>query len=466
MLRRPAVVFLLLLGALIGAGLFFGLFEAIAIGLAGLLVLIICWRAPLFVGTIALACAPLIGWLFSFRLQPNGTADRFFGGSIDVPLADVAAILGILSVFAWVLRVESVQRLWARLPFVWSYGALVLAHLLSVLSSAHPDPLGVLKFALRPVAFSYVAFVAVPVLLLRRWQDVRRSFGIFIFGASAFAVQGLVSLFADAGWSLLALQRARPLPILGIYPIGVNHNVLAEWLVVAAPFALALAHWTHHPRVRRACQVAAVLCLVVALLTFARSAWIVVLVELAVASLTIWRPQLAKFWAWFVRLGWLIVTPFAAYMAWFSLRAEVATSTDARAMLTGIAWKAFLAHPLVGIGAGTFTQQVADTRSYRLLFGGAMDAHGVLQKILAETGLVGFAAYLLVAAVIVHLAWKAIARIGWQHRMGQGLVFAAIGMLGAWTYQLFNTTYWSAKLWLPVGLFFAAVALCRRQRYV
>ncbi len=413
-----------------------------------------------------MACAPLIGWLFSFRLSRNGSADRLFGGSIDVPLADIAAVFGMVSVFIWVLRHETFRAAWRRLPFVWSYGVLVLAHAASALSTARPDAVGVMKFTLRPVAFSYLAFVALPVLLLRRWEDVRRSFGLFIFGASLFAIQGLFSLFVDAGGSILALQRARPLPIFGVYPIGMNHNVLAEWLVVAAPFALALGRWTHLTKVRRWSQVAAVLCLAVALLTFARSAWIVVFVQLLVAGVTVWRARLAKLWAWFTRLGWVIVAPFAGYMAWFSLRAEVATSTDARAMLTGIAWRAFLAHPLVGVGAGQFTNQVAGTWGYRLLFGGAMDAHGVFQKLLAETGLVGTVAYLLVAAVIAHLAWHTIARIGWRHRIGQGLVFAAIGVLGAWTYQLFNTTYWSAKLWLPIGLFFAAMALCRRSRYV
>ncbi len=466
MLRRPAVLFLLLLGALIGVGLALGMLPLLSLVLGGFLLVAVCWRLPLVVGTAALACAPLIGWLFSFRLDPGGFAERAFGGSIDVPLADLAAFVGMVSVGTWVVRHQAWKDVWRRLPFARSYLALVAAHLASALSSARPDPVGVLKFALRPVAFSYLAFVAMPVLLLRRWQDVRRSYGLFVFVAGLFALQGLFSLFVDAGFSILSLQRARPLPVFGAYPIGMNHNVLAEWLVVAAPFALALGSWTHQARVRRWCWAVAGLCLAVALLTFARSAWIVVCLQVLVASATVWRSRLAKAWAWFARLGWALLLPLAGYMAWFSLRAEVATSTDARAMLTGIAWRAFLDHPLVGIGAGTFTGQVWETWGYRLLFGGAMDAHGVFQKVLAETGLVGTAAYLLVSATVFSLVWQAVRRIGWGHRIGRGLAYAALGVLGAWTYQLFNTTYWSAKLWLPIGLFFAAAALCRRSRYV
>ncbi len=466
MLRRPAVLFLLLLGALVGVGLAFEALPLLILFFSGILLALVCWRMPLVVGTVALACAPLIGWLFSFRLDPGGFAERAFGGSIDVPLADLAAFVGMASVGAWAIRHHAWKDVWRRLPFARSYLALVAAHLASALSTARPDPVGVAKFTLRPVAFSYLAFVALPVLLLRRWQDVRRSYGLFVFGAVVFALQGFFSLFVDAGFSLLSLQRARPLPVFGVYPIGMNHNVLAEWLVVAGPFALALGCWTHDARVRRWCWAAAGLCVAVALLTFARSAWIVIVLQVLVAGATVWRSQAAKAWVWLARIGWVLILPLAGYMAWFSLRAEVATSTDARAMLTGIAWRAFLDHPFVGIGAGTFTGQVWETWGYRLLFGGAMDAHGVLQKVLAETGLVGVVAYLLVSVTVFHLVWQAVRRLGWRHRIGRGLAYAAVGVMGAWTYQLFNTTYWSAKLWLPIGLFFAAAALCRRSRYV
>lgn len=434
--------------------------------LVGVLAVITARLFPRGVAMAALAVGPAIGWMWSISLPPTVYTERIFAGSIDVPVSEVIAAVGLMSMLILLLHEGRWTQAWKRLPFVYSYAALVGAHLVSAFSAARPDPLAVIKFSLRPVAFSYVAYVALPVLLLRSWQKVRQAFGLFVIGASLFALQGLASLVVNERWQIGIAHRARPLSVFGVYPIGANHNVLAEWLVVAAPFALALAAWTHDRALRRWLSAAAVLCYGVALLTFARSAWIVMVVQSMVLFATVWRPALVRVWKVVRRGAWVLFAPLVAYMGWFSLRAEVASSTDARAMLTGIAWQWFTLHPLVGAGAGTFVSRVDATWSYRLLFGGAMDAHGVVQKLLAETGLIGITAYLLVSVVIARLAVMAVRRMGWVHRMGEGLVFAAVGMMGAWVYQLFNTTYWSAKLWLPIGLFFAAANLCRRSKYV
>lgn len=459
---RRVAAFLFILTLLIGGGLYFNslaLVVAVSIVILGFLV---CWYLPLVVGTAAMAVGPLLGLIISIPWQRNVYSQRLFGGSIDIPFSDAFALAGLLSVGLWVLKSDGWKSAWKRLPFLGSYVTLVGAHVLSAFSSAQPDFVGVVKFSMRPVAFSYAAFVALPTVLLRRWKDVRRSFALFVWGAGAFALQGFASLFVDERWTTISLHRARPLPIFGYYPIGANHNTLAEWLVVAAPFALALASWTHHRKLRPWLMGLAGFCALIALLTFARSAWIVVACELALLFATVWRPYVQKIWKVFSHFAWILVVPFVGYMLSFSLSQQVSTSTDARAMLTGIAWRWFSLHPLVGAGAGTFVAHVGSTWAYRLLFGGAMDAHGVFQKLFAETGLVGVGAYLLVTGVIVHLAWVAIKRIGWEHRMGQGLMYSAVGIMGAWIYQIFNTTYWSAKLWLPIGLFFAAAALCRR----
>ncbi len=426
----------------------------------------LAWHAPRFMGFLTLATGPLIGWLWSISLKHTTYGERLFAGSLDLPVSDVVAFAGVFAVGWWLIRTGEWRSAWRRFPFLGSYAALVAAHLASVFSRAEPDPLGVFKFTFRPVAFAYIAYVALPSVVLRSWRDVRLAFGVFVGGASLFALQGLVSLIVNEQWSLLALHRARPLAIFGVFPIGVNHNVLAEWLVVAAPFALALAAWTHEKKLRSWLYAAAFLCMIVALLTFARSAWIVVALELFLACATVWRSHLSLFWKRVRRGLWLCILPLVGYMGWFSLRSEVASSTDARAMLAGIAWDGFSRHPLFGMGAGTFVARVGETWSYQLLFGGAMDGHGIIPKLALETGLVGLLAYAVLSYTIAHLVLRAIREVGYTHRMGQGLVFAAIGATGAWTYQLFNTTYWTAKLWLPIGLVFAAMAMMKRSKYV
>ncbi len=466
MSRDFSLSFAFLLVACLSTAFYFDSLALMSLVLAAGMALVLAWFVPRVVGMLALATGPLIGWMWSVSLPPTVYTERLFAGSIDIPVSDAVALAGCVSLIALLVREVDWQRAWGRLPFVYSYLALVWAHLASAFSSANPDPLAVVKFSLRPVAFSYVAYVALPVTLLRTWEQVRRAYGWFVGIAAVFALQGLVSLVVDQGWSIGSLQRARPLPVFGVYPIGSNHNVLAEWLVVAAPFALALAAWTHERVVRRWLYAVAALCTLTALLTFARSAWIALGVELLMLCATIWRPVCKRLLRLLQRGLWLPIAPIVGYMAWFSLRQEVASSTDARAMLTGIAWQWFSAHPFVGAGAGTFLSRVDGTWSYRLLFGGAMDAHGVIQKLLAETGILGVTAYALVSVVIARLAVHIVQRLGWAHRIGAGVMYAAVGMSGAWVYQLFNTTYWSAKLWLPIGLFFAAANLCRRSKYV
>lgn len=425
---------------------------------------LLAWLFPRWLGFAALFFAPWIGWLLSFRLEQGQYADRLFGGSVDIPISDVFGVIALGSLGLWMVRERTWREVVQRLPILRGYALLMGAHLVSAFSAARPDPLAVIKFSLRPVAFSYLAFIALPNVFLRTWRDIRIAFGGFVAGASLFAVQGLLSLFVNEQWSVLGLHRARPLPVFGVYPIGANHNVLAEWLVVAAPFALALACWSHDARLKRWLSVAAVLCAAVAALTFARSAWIVLVVQLVVLLATVWRDSLQALWRLFVRGLWMVVVPLTGYMAWFSLTSQVASSTDARAMLTGIAWRWFTLHPLVGAGAGTFYAHVGDTLAYRLLFGGPMDAHGIIQKLAAETGLIGLGAYAVVSVTVLTAAVRTARRIGWAHRIGEGFVYASVGVLGAWVYQLFNTTYWSAKLWLPIGLLFAVMQLLRAQK--
>lgn len=466
MSRFFSLPFSLVLIACLSLALYIDSLALFALLLAAWIALVFAWLAPRVVGMAAIAAGPFIGWIWSFSLPPTVYAERVFAGSIDIPFSDIFGILGLVSLVALIIHERAISRVWNRLPFAYSYAAVFGAHLVSAFSNARPDPLGVIKFSFRPVAFAYAAYVALPMMLLRTWRQVRQAFGWFVGGAVVFAAQGLLSLIVNERFQIGSLHRARPLSIFGVYPIGSNHNVLAEWLVVAAPFALALAAWTHERSLRRWLYAASMLCAFVALLTFARSAWIVFSIEMVLLFATVWRPL---FWRVlrFMRQGlWLAFLPLVGYMAWFSSRQEVASSTDARAMLTGIAWQWFFAHPFVGAGAGTFVSRVDGTWSYRLLFGGAMDAHGIIQKLLAETGILGISAYALVTIVVARLAIRTIQRVGWTHRMGEGLMYAAVGMTGAWTYQLFNTTYWSAKLWLPIGLFFAASALCRRSTYV
>ncbi len=425
--------------------------------LSAIVILLLSWRLPYGVFYAFLLAAPLIGWMVSISTGTLQVGERAFGGSIDLPMSDIVALAALAAwafriLFLWKGRNNHEWRPW--LPLSIAYGAVVGAHFLSAFSLAQPDLVTVVKYTIRPVLFSYVTCVALVVNFLRSRKRFLVSFGLFALSGTFFALDGFRSLFVGGG----ILHRARPLPIFGVYPLGSNHNVLAEWLVFTVPIAFVLAFLTRSVRVRRWSFVLAGFMTFVALLTFARSAWIALAVEIIFLGCTISRPWIRTHRRELF-FGIVLFLPLLFYMMIFSSQSEVQSSTNTRTMLTDIAFQLFRGNPFLGVGAGTFVDRVAHTWLFVYEFGAALDSHGLIQKIAAETGLVGLGAFaFLLGSLFYYLrrAWRALRRQGADF---QAYACLCAAVLGAFAYQVFNTTYWSPKLWLPVGIALAAARL-------
>lgn len=425
--------------------------------LASLVAILIAWRYPYASFYLAMATAPLLGILVSFSTGKFQFGERAFGGSIDVTINELTAAVVLT---AWALRVLFYwrgRRDWnwkPWLPLAGAYGLLVLAHLASMLSPAAPDPLLVLKYSLRPVLSVYLMSVVLPANFIKSRRRLMAT--LLTLGAVGlfFAFDGFRSLFSFSNGDAF-LYRARPLPILGVSPIGENHNVLAELLLFTAPIALAYAALTRSKRDQVYALSAAAFMGAITLLTFARSAWIAMGGEMIFLLATVWRDQWRAHASKFILLL-LALIPLGAYMVVFSASPGVRSSTDARAMLAGIALDLFESSPLVGVGAGTFTDHVARTEAFSLDFGAAIDSHGVLQKIGAETGLFGLAAFFLLLGALVFTMRDTWRRLRHARLESTAYFYLIAAVLGAFIYQVFNTTYWTPKLWLPVGIVLAA----------
>ncbi len=460
----PRIGWGLFLCVLVGAS-----FVALGFGLSvwtaliAIIILLITWRAPYAVFYTAIFVAPFIGWVVSLSTGTVEIGERVFGGSIDVPMADLIALIALAAwafrlLFVWHKRKQNDWKPW--LPLGVSFGLLVAAHLLSVFSLAEPNPLVVIKYSLRPVLFSYMAWVLLPANFLRSRRRFLTTLGIIISSGFIFALDGLRSLFVFDD----ALHRARPLPIFGISPIGTNHNVLAEWLVFVAPIALCAAQLIEDKRARRIMYGIAGFITLIALLTFARSAWITLVIQVACLIYFNYRRELKRHLRSLITAV-VLVSPLAVYMVAFSSRTEIQGSTDARKMLAGIAWSLFTNNPLVGAGAGTFVERVGATWIFAYEFGAPLDSHGILQKLIAETGLVGLAAFGILLVVLGRWCWRMWNAFKVDSVERRAFACLVVATVGAFSYQIFNTTYWSAKLWLPVGILFAgARILLSRER--
>ena len=151
---------------------------------------------------LALFFTPFLGFLVSIPTGELAFGKRAFGGSIDISVAE-AILLIVLAVWAikilllWVKRHDINWR--PKLSLVGSYAFLFAAHLLSAFSPLEPDPILTTKFALRPVLFCYLAYVALPVNLLRSRRRFLVALYTVVSVGTIAALNGAASLFCGSG---------------------------------------------------------------------------------------------------------------------------------------------------------------------------------------------------------------------------------------------------------------------------
>jgi len=138
------------------------------------------------------------------------------------------------------------------------------------------------------------------------------------------------------------------------------------------------------------------------------------------------------------------------------------SSTENRLLLTQIAWRALAAQPLVGYGPGTFVTLVENNVRFTAKYGDPLDSHGVWQKLIAEVGSLGTAAFALFVGLIF---WNLYRALKIYKREAQLLLPLTVAVLGGFIYQWFNTSYYKGKLWVPIAVALAGMNLLK-QKYV
>jgi O-antigen ligase len=448
--------------ALVAVFIAFGVPMAPILALGAIVVFAFAFRFTEIFLYLAIFLTPLTG----LRLViPSGGLQfitRAFSDNIDIPIAE-GVFLVLLAVWAvkiflyWRRRND---RQWEPIFPLWqSYAPFLGAHIASAFSPLLPDVSLVLKYAARPVVFCYLAFIALPVNLIRSRRRLVNALWMVAGIGTIAAMNGLVSVFFTPGSFLSA---AKPLAMFGLSALGENHNELAEVLVFTAPATLALSRFITIARFRRVLEGLAVFQALICLLTFTRTGWIVLGIEVAVLSLTIWRDAVRRNVRSLLMIG-LLMMPLGVAMAVYSVSQEATSSNSTRLMLSGIALDLFKSSPWVGAGAGSFIDRVGSTQVFLIEYGVPLDSHGFLQKIMAETGIVGLLALAFVAFQLGQIAWNGVRDIR-ETTYYSAYMMIAVGTLGAVAYQIFNTGYWTGKMWLPIGLFLAATQVLKDTR--
>ncbi|MFH1457399.1 MAG: O-antigen ligase family protein, partial [Patescibacteria group bacterium] len=383
-----------------------------------------------------------------------------FGFGVNLPIVDILA-LGVF--VGWIFRMlfdKSMRP--AKFPGLIYFLGFFLVGALSIINVSDFGESGLwlvsLKYLLRPIVFFYLMFVVLPFNIIKKEKQVINILGIFYSLGILISLMGLWSAFFMRSIGSV-IPRAIPFEIFGILPLGVNHNLIAETLIVIIPLAWILIKKAKDFSIKFWLSIGGLVMALTTFLTFSRAGWIVLFIEImAIIYYEYLRTKkfkkLNKSNLVFVISLFLIILIFLGFFMYTLLTSPItASSNENRMEMIRIVQEVNSKHPLIGQGVGTFQRIVSYDYVYMLSFGSTIDAHGFVQKIIAETGFLGLLAF---ASIIIYI-FKTIYSAYKKDKTNYVLFGLLIAVLGAFVFQLFNTSYYISKLWLIVGVALVAV---------
>lgn len=349
---------------------------------------------------------------------------------MNAPVADLAA-LTLLPLGLWLRRQAPVPA-----PGWPGYLLFLLAGLLSARHAI--DPHASLHHLLRKPIFLFLAYgCAIPVVV--RLAPPRMLAAGLLGGA---ALTSLVSL----GSSALRIAAGDALWFQALAGLTPNHKTLAVALAGQLPLLLGLPRLLElGPRAELARRLTLALVLAALLGSASKTAWITAAFGVAwflpqprpLAT----RPRLL---APLVALG----LGLALYAPLLTKSRAMLDAARSRHSLNVRAWEMFERHPLTGSGSGmNVVEEMVTFPHYRV---NGVDAHGVLQKVASETGLVGLLGYL---GFVVLMARPLVARSRAEGTGGPAWVllacFAALHLNLLLSTETLSPTHWAplALLW-------------------
>ena len=371
-----------------------------------------------------------------------------FGRHLDTPVADLAAaaLLGLVAlgaVFRGALRLEATgagpgvlrgmyQDL--RPPGPWGYAVLVGVGLVALGTVANRGEAAWFLFR-KPIFFYFAYGVALATVVRSTSPATLRA-----LLRATILVTATISVASSIG----RIAAGNTLWFQALDGLTNNHKTLAVALAPLVPLLLGLR------RGRLDLALAGFALLAVAL-SVSRTAWIASAAGLAFFA--VWRGYtLAS------RRGLVLVVVVAGMLA--ALYGPLLTRSHAqmdaarsRHSLDKRAWSMVEEAPLLGAGGGANVRHEMRTFPHYRVNG--VDAHGVVQKLASEYGLLGFAGYLaFVGAVALRLRRNAPV----SALRPDGLAAAHLG-LGVWAAfvalhvnLLLSTETFSQTHWVPFGI--------------
>lgn len=441
--------------------LFLGILFFLAIILSSYSYLISFLLILLFFLFLLFFLSPLFGvYLMALFLPVTGFALTY--SPLEIPFIDLLSLLVLSSFLIRHIYIYffSLEKEKIKFPQGGAFLFFFLATLLSGLFSK--DIFDSLWYSFRWILFFYLAFVVLPFNTIKNLVNLKRVLTFISLGGFLVALMGLVSLFLQ-DWQD-SFFRVKPLFLFGDWIFGENYNLLAEFLILSSFIVLSLKYWFNSFRISRFLNVLAVFLIFINFLTFGRTAWITIFLQifiyLAIEFLLIKKRKIIlKEFILVSFLALILIAPFFVKM--LSLQEANVSSTENRLLLTQISWSSFWERPLVGHGSGSFVSLVEDNIRFVAKYGDPLDSHGFGQKVLAENGILGTIAFLLFLFFIFRKIYLGLISNQKDYKL---LLPLFVASFGGFFYQLFNTSYYKGRVWLPIAIALIAVELIDKNK--
>lgn len=401
---------------------------------------------------ILAALKPKIGVYLTAATLPIIGRD-FYIGNLVVPAADLIALLtliGFLINLLFTILFKPEEKVKLTWPLFLPFFLFFLASILSIVFSNNP-PEAFYNF-LRWPFFLYFAYIFVPANAIKNAKTLKTTVIIVFLSSMAVLLSGFLSLYGqDLHDSFFRLSSVK---IFNSYPFGENHNLIAEFLNIGAFFVLVIKEFLKDKRLKKVADVIFIFSILGIILTFSRTGWITLFLQ-SIIYLYYRARALPKERVPTLIISLLfiaLITPLFFRMS--ALQERNISSTESRILLTEISWHAFVEKPLLGHGSGEFINLVDQNLRFKANYGPPLDSHGVIQKLIAENGILGLTAWMFLFFVLMRLIFKTVEK--YYPRVKWVLPFG-LAVFGGIFFQFFNTSYFNGRVWFPILLFILAL---------
>ena len=361
--------------------------------------------------------------------------------TIDLPMRDVFLVLRFVMLAGAIISSYRDGRPFWKPLWQSNINKLVLLYAMAATVSLFVSPLHLKLDAFRSLSrlFSYLAvFFALRIWIQRR-EQIYQLIRILLISTIVVALFGLYqALLGDYTRFYLFLFEAEIPDWSGRVTSFLFHfNALAAYLNMIIPFAIAFMIVPKDRTSRLLGSTCFCLATAALYLTGSRGGLLAYFGILALSAIFLgirWRPRVVVL----LRVGLVLVvasaivvllTPKVPEQQQINRLQEVDDFTElSRLALWATAAEMFTLHPVFGVGYG----------NYRALYGDyltdvesdQMDAHNLYLELLAETGILGFALFLLPVSLVLSRALILLRSADWFH------VLFALGIGGGLTGML------------------------------